>query len=433
MCVKGEIVRNRVGEKLAARPPGPFVGSVGSGGTATDSERFARSDVTWAAYLLLGYFGYLQAVLGPLMPFLRRDLHLSYSAGGLHFSAFAAGMIVAGLSGNRITERLGRPAVFWGGAAGMALGACGLLVGRQVALTIAGAGVMGLLGTLLLVTIQAALSDEHGTRRTQALTESNIMASLCSGLSALFVGLAQGAGLGWRAALAPPLLLLALVAARFWRVSLPLAAPAAPRGRPGADGRLPGLFWIYWAVVVLSVAAEWCVAFWGTDYLQHVVGLDASVAATAMGLYLFVTVVARVGGSRLARTAPSAPLLVMAIGVALAGFLLFWLAPRGPLTIAGLFITALGVANLFPLGLATALGIAPALSSVTSARVSLGAGLAIFVAPLTLGGVADRVGIRLAYGAVPLLLCGAGAAALGALALGRRRRAVDSRPLTAVN
>ena len=80
--------------------------------TGTVAHDFARTDMTWASYLLLGYFGYLQAVLGPVMPFLRHDLRLSYAAGGLHFSAFAAGMIVAGLTGARVMAWLGRPVVF---------------------------------------------------------------------------------------------------------------------------------------------------------------------------------------------------------------------------------------------------------------------------------------------------------------------------------
>jgi len=150
--------------------------------------RFARSEMTWASYLLLGYFGYLQTVLGPVMPFLQRDLHLSYGIAGLHFSAFAAGMVAAGLVGNRASERWGRPLTFWGGAAGMALGACALALGRQVAVTVAGSGVMGLGGTLLLVTIQAVLAQEHGARRAQAVSEANVLASVGSSLAALCVG-----------------------------------------------------------------------------------------------------------------------------------------------------------------------------------------------------------------------------------------------------
>src|SRR5690242_19156319 len=107
---------------------------------------------------MLAYFGYLESALGPLMSFLGADLHFSYSLVGLHFSAFAAGIILAGLIGDRVMQRAGTWATFWGGGAGMGLGALALVLGRHVIVTLAGVAVMGLLGTLLLVSLQAVLS-----------------------------------------------------------------------------------------------------------------------------------------------------------------------------------------------------------------------------------------------------------------------------------
>src|SRR5438445_728707 len=163
---------------------------------------FARSKVTWAAYLLLGYFAYQQTVLGPVMPFLRRELHLSYGQAALHFSAFAAGMVVAGILGDRATAALGRRATLWGGAAGMAVGAVALVATSRVELTLAGAGLMGWAGTLLLITIQAVLAEAHGPMRGQALTEANVVASSGSSLAALAVGASVALSLGWRPAIA---------------------------------------------------------------------------------------------------------------------------------------------------------------------------------------------------------------------------------------
>jgi hypothetical protein len=40
-------------------------------------------------YATLGYFAYFQAGVGALMPFLRADLDLSFTAGSLHFVAFS--------------------------------------------------------------------------------------------------------------------------------------------------------------------------------------------------------------------------------------------------------------------------------------------------------------------------------------------------------
>ena len=37
--------------------------------TSHPQERFVRYPLTWATYALVGYFAYLQTVLGPLMPY----------------------------------------------------------------------------------------------------------------------------------------------------------------------------------------------------------------------------------------------------------------------------------------------------------------------------------------------------------------------------
>jgi fucose permease len=123
-----------------------------------------------------------------------------------------------------------------------------------------------------------------------------------------------------------------------------------------------------------------------------------------MSAFLLTMVVGRTLGSRLVRLVTSAFLLVLATTVALGGFLLFWLVPWAPVALVGLCVTGLGVANLYPLSMATALTTAPDNSGAASARVSVSSGIALFIAPLTVGGIADRVGLRIAYGIVPALL-----------------------------
>jgi MFS family permease len=66
---------------------------------------FVRDRFTLLAYFMLGYFAYLQAALGPAVPFLRAELGLSYTIAGLHFSALAIGMILAGLTGAELAAR----------------------------------------------------------------------------------------------------------------------------------------------------------------------------------------------------------------------------------------------------------------------------------------------------------------------------------------
>lgn len=367
---------------------------------------FIRDRFTWLAYLMLGYYAYLQAANGPLMPFLRADLGINYATGGLHFSAFAGGMITTGLTADRVTGWLGRRRAFWGGAAGMAAGAILLTLGRHVAMTIGGAAIMGLFGSLLLITIQASLSDRHGERRAIAFTESNVIASICATLAPLCVGALQQAGIGWRAAVWLMVALAAGLATVMGRQPLPTPRTLVA-GPQRTAGRLPAAYWAYWLVIVLCVGAEWCLAFWSADFLSTVAGLPQGIASTAVSLFYLAMIVGRVIGSRLAWVMPTGRLLLAALGVAAVGFPLFWLARVPALNVAGLFVAGLGVANLYPLSLSAATSTAAGQANTASARISLAAGLAILTAPLVLGSVADRVGIQDAYGLVVGLLAAA--------------------------
>src|SRR5689334_14698992 len=67
-----------------------------------------RDEATWAAYGLLTVYTFFLALIGPLLPYLRTELDLSYTAGALHTSAFASGVIVSGLLGEGVIERFGR-------------------------------------------------------------------------------------------------------------------------------------------------------------------------------------------------------------------------------------------------------------------------------------------------------------------------------------
>jgi fucose permease len=366
------------------------------------SATFVRDRFTWMAYFLLAYFAFTQAALGPLMPFLRTELRLNYTIAGLHLSAFALGMIGAGLTADRLAQRWSRRAIFWGGGFGMALGALGLTLSGQPVLTVASIFSMGFLGTLMLILIQTTLSDRHGQHRVIALTESNVGASISASLAPVVVGSFEGIGLDWRGALFLAVLAFVVLALCFRHVSLPRSRQAISRSQDSTQ-TLPLVFWAYWFVICLGVSIEWCLIFWGADFLEKVIGLSRVNAATMMSVFFGAMVLGRFAGSRLSRVVPSASLLLLAIGITLVGFPLFWLARLAPLNLAGLFIAGLGVANMFPLTLSVALNAVPEQADVASARLSLGGGLAILLAPLVLGWTADQLNIQNAYGIVALL------------------------------
>ncbi len=371
------------------------------------TQVFRRDSVTWLAYALLAFYGYFLNVLGPITPFLQGELKLSYTVASLHFTAFGIGMLLAGAGGHLVVERAGRERSLWVGAAGLSAGVALLVLGRNPVLTVAACFVMGTVGSLILVLVPAVLSDRHGEQRAVALAEGNTLASLVAALAALMVGWFAASAGGWRLAL----VLVALTPVLLW--------PGLGRGRPGRDapragkggpeqaGRgLPGRFWIYWAALVLAVSVEFCMIFWSATYLERGLGVTRAAAAQAVSLFLGGMIVGRLAGSRMAQRMPADRVASVSVVLAGAGFLVFWLAGSAGLALAGLLITGLGVANLYPMILSLGMGAAEGNTVQAGARSTLASGSAILALPLALGRLADAFGIHAAYSIVMLLLAG---------------------------
>ena len=357
------------------------------------------------AYLFLAFYGYFLNVLGPITPFLKDELHLSYTVSSLHFTAFAVGILLVGLGGHVPIRRLGRLRALWIGAAGMSSGALLLVAGRTPVITIGAAFLMGAIGSLILAVVPSALSDRHGELRAVAISEANVIASFVTTAAPLLVGwFAYSIG-GWRLALVLVAIALLLMYLGFGKVASPMESSI--QGDPAQAHRLlPALYWVYWTALVLAVSVEFCMIFWSADYLMAVLGMPKADAAQAVSLFLAGMLLGRLAGSRLVRYFAASPLVIGATLVAALGFLVFWRTGTLILGLGGLFVTGLGAAILYPLILSLAMGTAPDNTVQASARATLASGTAILTLPLVLGRLADAVGIRSAYGVVALLLSG---------------------------
>lgn len=377
-----------------------------------NTRPFVRDQLTWLMYLMLAALAYQQGILGPLMPFLRESLDMSYTAGGTLVTAIALGMIVSGLISDRIARRIGRHSLFWLGAVGYVIGSWGLALSTTFWFAFAAVLFTSIASAFVIATVNASLSDHHPENRARAIGEANVAAALSSAVSPLLIGLFQGVGLGWHWALFLTLGIMAVMALVFFTVPIPDSPPAAS-AESGSAATLPAAFWLYWLVVVSVVAFEWCFVIWGADYLVATLNFEPSLASSAMGIYLGAVVLGRAIGSGLSRRWAATTMLPAAIVLALIGFPLFWLT-RSPVTVLlGLGIAGLGVANHFPLTLSIAVGQARGQTNAASARAAMGVGVAIFAAPLLLGSLADRFSIQAAYSIVPII----GAFTLGLLAI----------------
>ena len=367
--------------------------------------------MTWIAYAMLAWFAYLQASPGLVVPHLRDELHLSYSTGGLHVAAFAAGSLLAGLVSARAERAAGRKALFWLATLAMGAGTVLLAAGRTEAVTLTAMLVMGIGGGLLLITIQALLADRHGPRRTIALTEANVAASVAYVVLIGALALAAATGAGWRAALLAVLALPVLAFALSRRE--PLQAPPLP---PRDRGTLPAAFWVAAAMLFCTTGAEWCVTGWGASFVKHAAHVSTDTAVTLMGGYFVGVLAGRVTGSALARRYAAHRLLAGALALTAVGFAILWPATGPAIALAGLVVLGLGLGNLFPLGLSVTVGLAPEHAQLASSRAVLVTSAAVLLAPLTVGALADATSISAALGVVPVALA---LAALGLTAVTR--------------
>jgi fucose permease len=370
-----------------------------------NTPSFVRTRFTWLAYSLLAFYGYYLNIIGPVTPFLKDELNLSYTVSSFHYTAFALGMILAGLTGHLVIQRFGRQRSLWIGAFGMSLGALALIAMRVPAVTIGASFLMGLIGSLTLAVVPSSLSDQYGEQRAVAISEANVVSSLICTAAPLLVGWFSYTPAGWRAALLLAAFAPLIMRFAFGKVAFPpnLSKESQPKqGHPA----LPARYWVYWCAIVLAVSAEFCMISWSADYMEKQLALSKAAAAQSVSLFLAGMILGRWAASRLVQRFSSVQVVSFSTLLAAAGFLLFWTAPLPWIGLAGLFLSGLGIASMYPLILSLAIGSAGNNTVQASARSSLASGTAILALPLLLGRLADMAGIHSAYAIVLVLLAG---------------------------
>ena len=367
--------------------------------------RFVRDRTTLLMYAALCAFGALQTVPSLATPALQDEFGYGYGLSSAHLSVFAAGSVVAGVVGARLTRRVGRTPVLMAGLLGFAAGAALLTAGRAPWATLGACLLAGGLGTLVLVAVQAGLADHHGEQRTVAFAESNALASVGTTIGPLVVGgLAVATGSWrWGVLLLAATAVVVAVLARGAGVPEPSDEPAGAE-----DSRLPTAARAGIGLVFLGVVLEWSVSFWGATYLRDVVGLDRDTAVTAMALFFGAMLTGRVAGALLTRRRPPEQLLVVAFGTVAAGLGVAAVTTSAPAVLAALVLLGLGISVVFPLGISLAVAAAPSQAATVSGRCVTAGSLAVLLGPLVVGRLADVVGLRPALLVLPVALLAAG-------------------------
>jgi fucose permease len=371
---------------------------------------YRRDPTTWAAFGALFAFGFLNAALGPALPYLRAVEHISYVTGALHQAAYAIGGGLAGLLAARERRSIGRGTVIAAGLAGAAVAGLALGYGDTPAITIPAAMLVSLLGTSALIRVWAVLADIHGARRAVAMTEGEVAVSLAGILTPLLIGALAATTLSWRFAFVVGAAATWASAIWVWRARVPEPATARSAETP-SDARLAR----HWArpmlvVVVAIVGLEFTLSFWLASYLTDDLGLTrGAAAATVSGLYA-ANLAGRLLASRLARRVGAERLLAAAFGTALLGLPLLLVASGAAVAGVGIAVAGIGIGAMFPLTSALHVEDSPGSADEALGEVLTVASLGQIAGPLTAGAIAQAAGLRAGLLILPALTLIAAAA-----------------------
>jgi fucose permease len=190
-----------------------------------------------------------------------------------------------------------------------------------------------------------------------------------------------------------------------------MPATATTGARVGWRFHLAGL------VLFCCVALEFTFNLWAAELLAIGTGLSTAAAATGLTAFIAGMAAGRFAGAQLALRLARGPLFAGALGLTLAGWLVFWTSGHPVLSYAGLVICGLGAALHFPLALAALIAGSGDRADLAAAASPVWAGAAMAIGPLVLGALADGYGTRNAFLMVPVLI---GLAVAGVLVPDRR-------------
>lgn len=363
---------------------------------ALETELPASSREVRSAYIDQVAVGYLLYGVGAVTAFLAVALSLSDAEAALHSSMLAIGLLGAGLAGDRVDALLGgrrANVLAYGLLAGASL--C-FITAPAYAVTLAGAGMVGVAVGLLLAHLNRALTRGGGALARVRMSRAALVAMFGSMSVPVVIGIGAGSSIGWQLAfvVAGGLIVAGLWGTR-WRQD---AAPVVVSG----TGSLTRNYWLVWWLIVLVVSVEFAIVFWASTLVERQVHVPLS-EATLVATSFYVGMAATRFGLSFSATGRREPIMLMRVGlvVALTGSLLAWLAGDVVLAAVGIFLGGAGVGFQYPLGVSVALSLAHGSQDKGSARLILASGVAILVAPFVLGVAADAAGVAMAWLLIP--------------------------------
>lgn len=368
--------------------------------------KIKRGYRVWLVYIMLSCFGYTLNVAGPAAAYLRDELNLSFTESGFHTSALALGMVMMGLFGHSMLKKLPQWKALALGGVGLGVGGSILVLGHQPVLTLAGLFIMGAIGSLIISTNPAILADEMGQYGKVGVSEANTLTSIFSTLAPIAAGYFGAKAITWRPAVTIVSMLAFILG--IWILISPKFSWESKQTTTTTNHivenhKLTGAYWLFWAALVVSISIEFCIIYWASDYLQAHLAMPKGSATRWVSLFLVGMVVGRYIGSLILQKYDRFTILIVSVVVGVLGFGIFWEGGSQIVSLTGLLLAGLGVANLYASLVTLSFDAAGSARAAAGSATTLASGVAILLLPFAQGYLADLAGIRLAMLIVAVL------------------------------
>lgn len=344
--------------------------------------------ILYSSFLIIGL---VSAMLGPLVPFLRADLNLSYGLAGLFFSFQSIGALCVLVLGGWLMHSLGSRRVV---AIGLLVFCSGLL-----ATALAGSFALILVANLLIgagmsfldMGISTVCIDANPTGKGKALNKLHFFfgaGAVFGPLLALVVGALPG---GWRWAFGLTALGPVVIAVVLLMVHFPPPAPATVAERFGVY-RKP-LLWLGGLAMCIYCGVEWGVGAWFPSYWQAIPGTSKLSPAWATSLFWLTFAIGRSVQGGKADKWGFQPFLALGTVLTLVVLILWIIFPSPAAAIAWVLCFGFLIAGMYPTIVALVSHRFPASSGQLTPILSIFASIGGLLWPPAIGAIADKAGM----------------------------------------
>jgi len=345
-------------------------------------------------------------LLGPSIPAIIEDLGISYTRAGLFFTMLSLGSLFGTPLGGIASDYLNRKVLFACIALTLAIGLVSMGIPASYTAILLIILAYSFFGSPAGTVGQSIMLAVFPDRRERYISLQTSFAALGSFTAPVLVALNFTIGLSWRWPFIQTGALALLLFLFIMLVPLPRAAGGAMSwknlSRVVSNPRV-----LFSALLIFfSVAPDLGFSYWLAEHFKTELGVSLNLSSAVVSVFLVGMITGRLATSRLLKRFTTPRLLKSGMILSLGSLIVFLKVPWIPVKLLAIVLYGLGTAPVFPLLMARGTALYPdqpgTVSGVLFGSVSLGG----MVFPLLLGALASRLGIRLSYILVGVVILG---------------------------